>query len=78
MPDNQQPQQLRGSATIDIVAAVMVERFGSRAAEVAAHQLAAAHAGEIADRWFSIVMSIEDRLNALQTVGAPQSNVGET
>ena len=77
MPD-QQPQQLGESATIDILAAVMVERFGSHAAEVAAHQLAAAPAGEIADRWFSIVMSIEDRLNALQAVGAPRSNVGET
>ena len=83
MTDNAHSEELGESATIDIMAAVMVERFGARAAHVATEQLAAAHASgsDVADRWLSIVMPIEGRLTDTQTEAPPtirQSNKGET
>lgn len=61
IPDHNAPTEV---ATIDVMAAAMVERFGEGAAALATGQLAAAHAAGdgIADRWLSIFLSIEDRL----------------
>ena len=83
MTDNELSEELGEAATIDRIAAVMVERFGARAAHVATEQLAAAHASEsvVTDRWLSIVMSIEGRLTGGQTEASPavrQSNTGGT
>jgi len=83
MTDFQPDNAVGDAATIDTVAAVMVERFGAHAASVATDQLAAAHASaaDIADRWLSIGMSIEERLNAGRTVVPPvppQSTAGYT
>jgi hypothetical protein len=69
MPDDQHCGELGEDATIDIFAALMIDRFGAHAAVVAIDQLTAAHAtgGGPADRWLSIVMSIEDRLRLGET-----------
>ena len=79
MPDDQHSNELGEAATVDIIAAVMVERFDAHAAAVATDQLTAAHAtgGGIADRWLLIVMSIEDRLSSVVPV-IPQSTSGGT
>jgi hypothetical protein len=83
MPDMQHFHELGEAATIDILAAVIIERFGDRAVAVATDQLAAAHAfgGHIADRWLSILMSVENRLDAEKAVastGVPPSTAGQT
>ena len=66
MQDSQQSTGLSAAATVDILTAAMIDRFGERAAAVAMQQLAAAqNTGDgIADRWLLIIRSIEDRLNA--------------
>lgn len=59
------------AATVDIMATAMVERFGERAVAVATSQLAAAHQANdtIADRWLSIVLSVEARLGERRMPG---------
>lgn len=54
----------------------LLEKFGDRAVSVATSQLAAAHrAGDsIADRWLSILLSIEEQLGRPRRTAAPGSD----